>query len=242
MNRNMFKKFFRYHAPVYLQMFGSHISRKEGRAIFDAKFYQENCPDLAGASYDPFVHFLRFGFAEGRPPNGRISTDYVYNSHEQSALVGQNLNEAYLSSGLLHKPRLLFVSHDATRTGAPAILLRLLQIFSESRAFECFTILDQGGDRLPEFEAVSHVHVMSRFRYDKDFSDKEALAELASFLDKKGVFEGNRPVCAIVNSVESFRIGQNLAALGIPVVSLIHEIASFYPPAIFQAFSRSPNR
>lgn len=215
----------------------TNLSHKEARAIFDEEFYQENNPDIAESGYDPFLHFLRFGFAEARESNAQLSSDYVFNSSAQSAMVGESLNAVYLASGLSEKPRLLFVSHDATRTGAPAILLRLLQMFSESGAFECFTVLDEGGDRLPEFEATSHVHVMSKARRDHSFSDSDALEELSFFLRKKGVFEGNRPVCAIVNSAESYRIGRNLSALGIPVISLIHEIAAYYPPEIFEAFS-----
>lgn len=215
----------------------TNLSHKEARAIFDKDFYQENNPDIAESGYDPFLHFLRYGFAEARVSNAQLSSDYIYNSSGQSALVGENMNAAYVSSGLAEKSRLLFVSHDATRTGAPAIMLRLLQMFSESGAFECFTVLDEGGDRLQEFEAASHVHLMSKSRREHSFGDSDALEELATFLSKKGVFEGNRPVCAIVNSAESYRIGRNLSALGIPVISLIHEIAAYYPPEVFEAFS-----
>ncbi|MEP5153302.1 glycosyltransferase family 4 protein, partial [Planktotalea sp.] len=144
--------------------------------------------------------------------------------------------DAYLESGLQYKPRLIFVSHDASRTGAPAIILRLLEMFSQSGDFECFSILDTGGERLNEFEALSHTHVMSKPRYNAGFSDEEALSEISRLFNEEGVFKNNRPVCALVNSAESLRIAQGLQRQGIPVISLIHEVAAYYPPEKFTQF------
>lgn len=208
------------------------------KTIFDPAFYRAANPDVDAAGADPTLHFRRYGLNEGRPPNGWFSESYVRGFLSQESLANENAVSAYARCDLSQKPRLIFVSHDASRTGAPAIILRLLEIFSKSGAFECFTILDAGGERLSEFQALSHTHVMSRSRHDRAFSDQEAFQELEALFDPKGVFQSNFPVCALVNSAESSRIGRHLAALDVPALSLIHEIAAYYKPVVFEDFAR----
>jgi hypothetical protein len=68
----------------------------------------------------------------------------------------------YLRATGTRRVRLLFTSHDASRSGAPAIILSLIRSFAEHANAECFTILDRGGELLPEFQRHSHVMVMSK--------------------------------------------------------------------------------
>ena len=37
--------------------------------LFDGEFYLASNPDIAAAGVDPFDHFFRYGFQEGRCPN-----------------------------------------------------------------------------------------------------------------------------------------------------------------------------
>ena len=203
----------------------------------DAPYYLSKNADVALAKIDPFLHFYLHGAAEGRAPNPWLSDSYIRNSLHQTSLYEQSVTSAYVDSGLHNKPRLVFVSHDASRTGAPAIILKLLELFSRGGAFECFSILDAGGERLPEFKALSHTHVMSHARYDPGFTDGEAEQEIIGLFNPDGLFKDNAPICALVNSAESIRIARNLSKIGIPMISLIHEIAAYYPPRIFTEFS-----
>ncbi|MEM8790936.1 MAG: glycosyltransferase family 4 protein [Pseudomonadota bacterium] len=218
------------------------VSRKDCVAVLDARFYTAQNPDIAKSGHGPVSHFRQFGMKQNRVPNPWFSEAYVHSTLHQDSLRDEGSVAAYVESGLAQKPRLIFVSHDASRTGAPAIILRLLEMFSESGAFECFSILDKGGERLDEFKAVSHTYVMSRQRYDPNFSDEQAFAEIAKLLGADGVFARNRPLCALVNSAESLRIGRSIAQFGVPVVSLIHEIASYYPPQNFEQFGEFSER
>ena len=208
--------------------------RTAARDVVDVPHYKLLHEDVAQAGIDPIRHFILHGADEDRTPRSWFSTAYVLNQLNDQSLVGQTAAAAYFRSDMHRRPRLIFVSHDATRTGAPAIILRLLEMFSASKAFECFSILDYGGERLAEFEAVSHTHVMSQPRFDKTISDEERELELLQLLSPERGFAKNRPVCALVNSTESRHIGRSLARAGIPVVSLLHEIASYYPPACFE--------
>ncbi len=200
----------------------------------DPAFYLREHPDIAQQRANPVLHFHRFGAHEDRKPNVWFSPTYIRNSQPHNSFAQQSTLEAYVNSGLAQKPRLVFVSHDASRTGAPAIILRLLEIFSQSGAFECFTILDEGGERLAEFQALSHTYVMSHSRRDPTFSGAALHSELSDLCGANGIFQSNRPVCALVNSAETYHIGGQLAQLGIPTVSLIHEIAAYYPAVVFE--------
>ena len=204
----------------------------------DSAHYLANNVDVAMANIDPVLHYSLHGCAEGRTPHPWFTESYVRNALHQTSLYGQSVQSAYARSDIHTKPRLVFVSHEASRTGAPAIILQLLKLYSESGDFECFSILDTGGERLTEFEALSHTHVMSRFRYDPNFPEEDAQRELAQLFNPEGLFKFNAPVCALVNSAESVRIARHLKGMGIPVISLIHEIAAYYPARIFAEFGR----
>ncbi|MEP3347650.1 MAG: glycosyltransferase family 4 protein [Litoreibacter sp.] len=211
--------------------------RDSTKTVLDQAFYRARNPDVVKAGIDVPTHYIRYGIREGRASNPWTSLSYIRSALHQDTHKNVPEKLTYLRSNLSQKPRLIFVSHDATRTGAPAIILRLLDMFSKSGAFECFTILDQGGERLPEFEALSHTYVMSRSRRDRGFSDAQAIAEISAFFGAEGIFEDNKPVCALVNSAESIRIGQALSSVGIPIISLLHEIAAYYPTNVFEQFS-----
>ena len=203
-------------------------------SVFDPVFYCQENPDVVAAGLDPLAHFHAYGLGENRRPSAWFSETYVRNSLHQQSLSDQTALEAYVASDMSRKPRLIFVSHEASRTGAPAIILRLLEIFSTSGAFECFSILDTGGERLVEFEALSHTHVMSAPWKSAEYSDAAAFQELSSLLHPGGIFASNPPLSALVNSASSHCVGQHLATLNIPVVSLIHEIAAYYDQSVFE--------
>ena len=232
------KKVLRKALPAPLRLWlSSHrntIPERDVDNVLDLDYYARTNPDVALSEMGPAQHFCRHGVLEGRSPNAFLSPDYVAAQLNQDALVGKSLPLTYAQSGQAQKPRLIFVSHDASRTGAPAIILRLLEMFSKSNLFECFTIFDEGGERLHEFQALSHTYQMSQSRRGQGLSDTGAFDELSLLFNPNGIFQSNAPICALVNSAESYRIGRALARLGIPVVSLIHEIAAYYPPQVFE--------
>lgn len=210
--------------------------------VFDGEHYLRMYPDVRKAKMDPLIHFARYGRQEERRPSAWYSEKYVLNALHQSSHYGAASLDAYLGSGLSRKPRLVFVSHDASRTGAPAIILRLLEMFSQSGDFECFSILDADGERLEEFQALSHTYVMSHSRHSRNFSDEDGFREISRLFNRDGVFRNNRPVCALVNSAESLRIAHGLKRESVPIVSLIHEIAASYAPQRFTDFGEISER
>ncbi len=43
---------------------------------FDISYYAENCPDVIAARIDPFVHFISYGFREGRNPSADFNVQW----------------------------------------------------------------------------------------------------------------------------------------------------------------------
>src|SRR5262249_30196627 len=63
------------------------------------------------------------------------------------------------SFGTAGRRKLLFVGHEATRTGAPRILLALMEAFERLTDAELFLVLERGGPLLDEYRRVAHVLV-----------------------------------------------------------------------------------
>lgn len=137
------------------------------------------------------------------------------------------------SSGVKHQaaeqqlPRILFVSHEATRTGAPQIILNLLKHFRLNCEIECETILHEGGPLLDEFACYSEIHPLDLPRR----RTPELRKRVRSIVDGK---RKSLPIAAICNSMESRFIVEQLGQLGVPVISLVHELPCSYSESDYQ--------
>ena len=117
--------------------------------------------------------------------------------------------------------QLIVVSHEATLTGAPKIILQLLKEFSKSRSIACSTILHNGGPLTTEFEKYSDVHCLDVKRKSTTYLQRMVNRVVARI-------PSNVPTIALVNSAESRFIAKALNRLSIPIVSLIHELPNSY--------------
>lgn len=119
------------------------------------------------------------------------------------------------------RDRIIFVSHEATRTGAPKIILNLLNHFAENCDVQCETILQSGGHLACEFQKTSMVDCLNIPSTETEKLQKR----VEQFALRKN---HTKPILAVCNSMESRFIAHELAALDIPVVSLVHELPSSY--------------
>lgn len=120
------------------------------------------------------------------------------------------------------QPRVLFVSHEATRTGAPKIILNLLKHFSQTCDIACETILLKGGFIAKDFQQDSIVDCFNLTNRERD----EIRSRTRGFVGRHGV--NSKPVLAVCNSMESRFVTEDLHAMGIPCISLVHELPSGY--------------
>ena len=55
--------------------------------------------------------------------------------------------------------KILFISHDASRSGAPLLLLDLIRLLNESGLYECAVLLKNGGVLTADFEKVANTFI-----------------------------------------------------------------------------------
>ncbi|GEM_PF-450456 len=66
---------------------------------FDATYYLEQHPDVAGAGLDPLLHYFTHGWAEGRDPRPDFSTAFYLERHSDVAEAGINPFWHYVVAG-----------------------------------------------------------------------------------------------------------------------------------------------
>lgn len=222
--------------PAVLHLMATpQAERVSPHPFFDHGFYKTAYPDLGGAC--PVMHFIEHGISEDRSPNQFFSKNYVYAGSPASDFGDQSALRHHLAQPARDKIRLLVVSHGASLTGAPGTALRILEHFSGIDNVECFALVGAGGERLPDFERVAHVHSFGQpfYRLDK--------AEIARCVDKLiDVTQDNPIAAAIVNSAESRFIVPILARRGIPVITLVHEAADLYSAGEFDELMSESSR
>lgn len=198
--------------------------RPEPSPLFDRKAYISLHEDIRLAEICPVEHFLNHGMKEERSPNRFYSRTYA-NRFWGLSPKRNALENYFLSHALEPKTRILFTSHDASRTGAPGIILRLIKDLSKIPGVECFCILDRGGELLPEFASVSHAHVLEDSVYQVGPDNALHRKEIGDLL------EGVTIDYAICNSLETRHIAQYLDEHGIRTIMLMHEVPDLYPTA-----------
>lgn len=124
-------------------------------------------------------------------------------------------------------PRILFVSHEATRTGAPKIILNIVKHFQEKTDLNLQSILHSGGFLAEDFGRYSEVDCLNLPR--------ESTEDLSRLVRKICLrHKDNPPTLAICNSMESRFIAYELQKHGIPIIFLIHELPSSYETEDYQ--------
>ena len=147
------------------------------------------------------------------------------------------------------RPRVLFICHEASRTGAPIVLLNLLRWLRDDGRYELGTVLIRSGDLAPAFEQVSRVFyvqehpgrprrvaALRRTAWNQQTQDLSRslpshVPMLARRAGRRGILaalrreiiESFRPDLVYLNSAFS---GAALGFIpgGIPIISHVHEL------------------
>jgi glycosyltransferase involved in cell wall biosynthesis len=128
--------------------------------------------------------------------------------------------------------KILFVGHEATRTGAPLILLTLMEAAARLTDAELFLVLGRDGPLLDAYVRFAHVLI------DRDevlYGD--LLAQLVHEIANPA------PEIAICNSAGTWRLIDVLRRGNFPhIVFLAHERMSFYPAEVAGIVHRHADR
>jgi glycosyltransferase involved in cell wall biosynthesis len=150
---------------------------------------------------------------------------------EAAPVSGQNFLGFHLPRSRLMKtqsPTVLFVSHDASRTGAPIFLLRFLHWLREYRQIPFQILVGSSGDMLPEFESVGRTElfvpkptpldrILRRLKVGtpEDSDHKSSL--------RKRLAESNVGL-VYCNTIVNGKILDFLSFLNCPVICHVHEL------------------
>ena len=66
------------------------VTLKGSDPLFDASHYLAHNPDVAAAGVDPLLHYLSFGWKEGRNPSASFDTNYYLRQNPDVAAAGVN--------------------------------------------------------------------------------------------------------------------------------------------------------
>jgi glycosyltransferase involved in cell wall biosynthesis len=136
---------------------------------------------------------------------------------------------------------LLFVGHEASRTGAPMMLLHLLRWLRANTRHELALALQEGGPLLDEYRAVAPARVVRSAFAGTSPSGRamrraglERLRQLGDRAEAALTRRARRPRRADLvyfNSVASARLFTRLRRPGVPVVAHVHELDTVLGPA-----------
>ncbi len=128
--------------------------------------------------------------------------------------------------------KVLFISHDATRTGAPIILLNLLKWLKRETRIPFEIILRYGGELKGEFEALAPVTVwhqglpgLVEFAQRQLESRRIQLpANRGRIMDINDRLRGESIGLIYSNTVTNGEVMEGLSDLGVPMVTHVHEL------------------
>lgn len=183
--------------------------------VFENSHYVNKYPDIARHNLSPLTHFIEYGRFEGKTVGGRI--EYALNN--ASGGKKDRLGRDNWLNG-----HVCIVSHEASRTGAPLIILKVVKWLVEKYQFKCSIILLDGGEIVDDFKKYGTVYNIK----DMGLSSNHLTSTIvATFL--ASIFK-YKPLFTIVNSATSHQVCEGLHRLGFPYYCLTHEFADPYWP------------
>lgn len=202
----------------------SQVETLRRSKLFDEKYYLRKYIDVANAKVDPVVHYCEFGWREFRNPSEFFDTKYYLDNNKDVLDAGMNPLYHYILFGeeegrLPRAARIykrdytiLFVGHEAEKTGAPIILLDIIKWFNKFTSYKVKVVLLKGGPLQQEYERNANTIVLTQY------GDRESI--------KKNVvdFIGNDNCIVFLNTVVSTRFLELVNLSQFPHIAFIHEL------------------
>ena len=200
--------------------------------LFNIFYYLNSYQDIKSSGQDPIEHFCNYGWKENRNPNEDFSTDYYKEKYPDIAESGMNPFVHWLSYGrnegrfinylevnphneeVAQCPSIIFISHEASQTGAPAVLLSLMNWVKENTCINFSIIVGAHGPWNAKFEAIAPVFYMDNGDADFDNSLK--------------IFCGNHVQAIYINTIASALYADKLNFLHADVITHVHEMENVF--------------
>lgn len=130
----------------------SPLDRGRIRAAFDETYYLENYSDVKESGIDPFDHYMRSGWREGRDPSADFCTNFYLSNAPDIAEIGSNPFVHWVLHGMDENRRALPTPQDVDDTSgfddlSPANAKRVRSAFDEVYYLEKYRdVADSGVD------------------------------------------------------------------------------------------------
>jgi predicted HAD superfamily hydrolase/glycosyltransferase involved in cell wall biosynthesis len=162
--------------------------------FFNTKYYLQENSDVSDSGINPFLHWLKYGKGEGRKTDLRIVDLEAFNS--------------------FHNPSIIFISHEASVSGAPAVLLSLMDWVKRNTKIKFSVIIGAKGPWNKKFEALAPCFYM-------DGGHSDLRAELRHFC-------GMNVELVYINTIASGLYAKYLDFLNAKFVTHVHEMESVF--------------
>lgn len=201
--------------------------------LFKESYYIENYPDVASSGVNPIEHYCNYGWREHRNPNGIFNTHYYLAKNHDVAISGMNPFVHWLKFGRyegrksnlvqldpvaqndISSPQVLFVSHEASQTGAPAVLLALMRWFKNNTAIRFAILIGASGPWNDRFEEIAPC-----FFFDDDHEH--------GFEDELRRFCGSEVQTVYVNTIAAGLYAKHLDYLDAEIITHVHEMENLF--------------
>lgn len=171
---------------------------------FDPSYYRERYPDVSENGTNLFLHYIRYGTAEGRLAN-----------------PFPDLNDQLARKINYDRQTVIVVVHETSRTGAPILGLNIATKLKYQWGYNVVVISWRGGGSL-EQAFCDDVDIVIAPK-DDSYMPQADIDWLARKLKLT-----LQPKYAIANSAVAFRLAVALARSYVPVVALVHEFSSLF--------------
>ena len=139
-------------------------------------------------------------------------------------------------NALKTKKLVICISHEATRTGAPAIIRNIGKHFKENFEVECIYILCHGGEMVGAFERIAPSYELGFYDNDKLLPEEmdSLINTFKSDFDIQGIFFNSEASTKLLKFFKKEDIG--------PRISLIHETGTYFEKNAWKHISPSSDR
>ncbi|WP_036625943.1 glycosyltransferase [Paenibacillus barengoltzii] len=193
--------------------------------LFDEDYYLTMNIDVRNAQIDPIEHFCKYGWKEERNPNSSFNTkNYL---KKMSELYGEVVNPLYhyilcgnesgfkfsrVNQLVKRDQTIVFIGHEAEATGAPIILLDVIEWFDRHTSYKVKVILLRGGKLIDRYKDVAETLVLNNLKNKNDIKN-----QIDQFINTENCM-------LFLNTVASARIFDFINADKYPKVAFIHEL------------------
>jgi len=200
--------------------FSNKYPNHNPNSLFINKYYLDKYNDIAKSGMPPLAHYIEHGIKENRKYS-KWQTKFFNSTHKSDF----NLTRGNWSYG-----KILLISHEASRTGAPLIILKIAEELSQKYHFDVHTILVKGGEIKKDFVKTSK----SVYDISQTFKIHQLDQEGINLLIK-GILDEVNPLFTIVNSAASNTICEALYQNKHKFFCLTHEFADPFHPDKFKS-------